>query len=164
MGTTIKELIIWNEDQIKKLTRLSEFFSNDIAAFGRTKAICFEKLNRLSDAWCYFPFGRHAEVYYYTLDRPPIGKEYNVEMGTMLPQPTGWVELTTQQKDEFEKGLPNRTIVMKQLTDFIPKLNKVIEDIIDENYVLKSLYGFEEELISKLPSQLFPTQQETRNI
>lgn len=144
METTIKELIIWNEGQIKKLTGLSEFFSNNIATFGRTKAICFEKLNRLSNAWCNFPFGRYAEVYYYTLDRPPIGKEYNVEMGTMVPQPTGWVELTTQQKDEFENGLPNRIIVMEQLTDFIPKLNKVIKDVIDENYVLKSLYGFEE--------------------
>lgn len=139
MNAIIEDLTHFNEDTIKQLKELSTFFRQNTSNFLNTRTSCFDKLIKLSNAFCEFPFGNYSEVYYHTLERAPIGKEFDVQWGSMRRQPDGWIQLTKEQKASFEMELPDAKMALSIMEETIEKLEPLIKDIIDENIVLKSL-------------------------
>lgn len=139
MESFLEELICYNKNTIKELSDLLVFFKNNTSDFLHTHTSCFDELVKLSHAFCGFPFGNYSEVYYHTLERPPIGKEFDVQWCSMREQTEGWIQLTKEQKDSFEKKLPAVKKVPEITDETIEKLKPLIKNAIDENIVIKCL-------------------------
>ncbi|WP_155396518.1 hypothetical protein [Methanosarcina barkeri] len=147
MDPMLSELSISNETTIKKLESLLTNIQRNISDFEETETSCFEKLNELSDAYCKFPFGPYTEVYYYTLKRPPWGSEFDVQIGSLGRQPDGWIELTQEQKNDFEKNLPYERLITPTLSEAIGELEPLIQEAIDRNSIIENLSNLEEQYI-----------------
>jgi hypothetical protein len=147
MEPFFSNLIESNETTIKELNDLLINIKQDVSDFKETQSSCFDKLIELSNAWCRFPFGIYTEVYYYTLKRPPLGSEFDVQIGSMGRQPEGWIILTDAQKEKFEEGLPDTKQIAKVLLDPIGELGSLIHNAIDKNVIIKNLENLDEEYI-----------------
>ena len=145
MEQILSELIIFNEATIKDLNNLLINTQHYFFEFKKTQSSCFEKLTELRAAYCGFPFGVYSEVYYYTLKCPPLGSGFNVEFGSMGPQPNGWIELTRELKEKLDKELPDTESVMNKLVELIGELGSLIKEVIDKNSIIKNLGSLDEE-------------------
>lgn len=162
MDEILESLINWNTDKIKELEQILSEYQDKTSTFKQTRISCFDKLIPFSHSWCGLPFGIYGDVYYDTLERPPSGKEFNVEMGSMGAQPSGWVELNTTQKDDFEKKLPDAEPAKKTLMEVSEVLRPLIREIIDENSIVKNFHDFDDEyseLIELDKKWLYPREE-----
>ena len=148
MELIFSNLIESNETIIKELKGLLINIQQDISDFKKTQSSCFDKLIELSNASCRFPFGIYTEVYYYTLKRPPLGSEFDVQLGSMGKQPDGWVQLTDTKKEEFEKELPDVESIKNTLFETIGKLGALIQNAIDKNVIIKNLDNLDEDYLA----------------
>lgn len=147
MESIISDLIKSNSDAIEELNSLLTSIHQEISNFEETENSCFQKLIELSGAYCGFPFDPYTEVYYYTLKRPPLGSQFDVQVGSLGRQPDGWVQLTRQQKNDFEKELPDMKPVTDTLSKTIEVLGSIVQEAIDRNVIIKNLNDFDEQYI-----------------
>src|SRR5665647_32734 len=145
MEPIFSNLIESNEATIKELNELLINIKQDVSDFKETQSSCFDKLIEISNAWCRFPFSIYTEVYYYTLKRPPLGSEFDVQIGSMGRQPNGWIQLTDAQKEKFEKELPDIEAIQNTLLETIEILGPLIQNAIDRNVIIKNLDNLGEE-------------------
>lgn len=162
MDAVISDLIKFNETTIKELNNLLTDSYKKFSNFNKTKNPCFQKLNELRDAYCGFPFGPYTEVYYYTLKCPPLGSQFDVQIGSLGRQPEGWIQLTQQQKDDFEKDLPDMKSITNILSETIEILGHLIPEAIDRNVIIKNLNNFDEQYaeLKKLEERWVYLQEE----
>lgn len=145
MEQFIYDLIKSNNDAIKELNDLITSIYQDISNFKKTENSCFQKLIELSRAYCEFPFDPFTEVYYHTLKCPPFGSQFDVQIGSLGRQPAGWIQLTEQQKNDFEKELPDTESITNTLSKTIEMLAPLIQEAIDRNIIIKNLNNFDEQ-------------------
>ena len=120
------ELIDWNNTKIKELNGLYYKYKKDFEGISSTAEDCLTKLNTLRDAWCGLPFGSYADGYFQTLQRPPPGYEFNVEWGTTIQQPEGWVLLEEKSKRNFEKKLPKKKDMEEKIEVAIVDIKELV--------------------------------------
>ncbi|QIB91006.1 hypothetical protein [Methanosarcina mazei] len=147
MDVVISDLIKFNETTIKELNDLLTSFYKNFSNINKIENSCFQKLIELSGAYCGFPFGHYTEVYYYTLKSPPFDKQFDVGVGSFGRQPDGWIQLTNQQKNKFEKELPNTGLMTDKLTKINVVLLPLIQEAIDRNFIIKTLDNFDEQYV-----------------
>lgn len=143
--TIVKEITKYNELKIKELESILSKHKKEFEKINNSRDNCFKVLKNLEDSWSRFPLGQLADSYFHTLTKPPIEYEFNVEWGTLVQQPEGWIILDDSIKEEIDKKLPNRDEIEEKIKLETIDIKKTIEDIINRNSIIRKFVDMEKE-------------------
>jgi len=141
----VKELTKWNESKIKELEGILSKHKKEFEKINNSKDNCFKVLKNLEDSWSGFPLGHLADSYFHTLTKPPVGYEFNVEWGTLIQQPEGWIILNDSNKEEIDEKLPNRDEIVNKIELATSDIKKIVRDIINKNSIIRKFVDMEKE-------------------